>query len=82
MSDQTSGDAPSGASNAPFESALNATLRKLNDQLLLFLLGYMILVIGLVVFGSQLVPQLQLLLYVVPVLGACGYLIARRRTIR
>lgn len=61
------------ASGAPYESVLLKTVEKLRDQLLLFLLGYAVLIVVLAMAGSDIIVELRYLLYAIPVLGVLAY---------
>jgi hypothetical protein len=67
--------------NAPYEVPLTKAFDKLTSQIFLFLLAYVILLIGLAVFGSSLVATLRNLLYILPVLGVIAYLWQQQRAI-
>lgn len=67
--------------NAPYEVPLTKAFDKLTSQIFLFLLAYLILLIGLAVFGSSLVVTLRSLLYILPILGVVAYLWQQQRTI-
>jgi len=60
-------------SKAPYESVLLKTVEKLRDQLLLFLLGYAVLIVVLAMAGSEIIAELRYLLYGLPVLGVLAY---------
>ncbi len=72
---------PSVSRNAPYEVPLTKAFDKLTSQIFLFLLAYVILLIGLAVFGSSLVVTLRTLLYILPVLGVIAYLWQQQRAI-
>jgi len=63
----------SGLHNAPYEVPLTKAFDKLTSQIFLFLLAYVILLIGLAVFGSGLAVTLRSLFYIVPILGVAAY---------
>jgi|GEM_PF-2290360 len=65
----------------PYESTLNKAFDKLTSEIFIFLLAYMILVIGLVVFGKGIPSGLRALLYIIPVLGILSYGWGRKRTV-
>jgi hypothetical protein len=79
-SDQNTGSAQAttpattGAQTAPYEVPLTKAFDKLTSEVFLFLLAYVILLIGLAVFGSSLIVPLRTLLYIVPILGVAAYL--------
>lgn len=64
---------------APYEATLMNAFGKLNSEIFIFLLAYLILVIGLGVFAPGLANPLRTLLYGLPVLGIAGYLWQRQR---
>jgi len=66
---------------APYEIPLTKAFDKLTSEVFLFLLAYLILLIGLAVFGSNLVATLRDLFYILPVLGVIAYLWQQQRTI-
>src|SRR5438876_1425239 len=68
--------------NVPYEVPLTRAFDKLTSQIFIFLLAYVILLIGLAVFGSGLIVTLRSLLYILPVLGVIAYLWQQRKTIR
>jgi hypothetical protein len=57
----------------PYERALIRAFDKLTSEIFIFLLAYLILVIGLSVFGPALSAQLRSLFYILPVLGIVAY---------
>lgn len=67
--------------NAPYEVPLTKAFDKLTSQIFLFLLAYVILLIGLAVFGSSLAVTLRSLLYILPILGVGAYLWQHQRAI-
>ena len=67
--------------NAPYEVPLTKAFDKLTSQIFLFLLAYLILLIGLAVFGASLVVTLRNLFYILPVLGVIAYLWQQQRVI-
>jgi len=67
--------------NAPYEVSLTKAFDKLTSQIFLFLLAYVILLIGLAVFGSSLAVTLRGLLYILPILGVVAYLWQQQRAI-
>lgn len=69
----------STAQGPPYEKALNVAFQKLTDQILLFLLAYVILLIGLSVFASGIADKLRVLFYMIPILGVAAYVWTRRR---
>jgi tetratricopeptide (TPR) repeat protein len=56
-----------------YKEVLLEIVRKLQNELLLFILGYAILLIGVVRFGQSLVVELKALLYLLPLIAAGGY---------
>jgi hypothetical protein len=66
---------------SPYEAALNAAFKQLTDQILIFLLAYMILLIGISVFGQDIAAQLRTLLYIIPILGVAAYVWVRRSSL-
>src|SRR5436305_7829631 len=73
---------PDGVSrNAPYEVPLTKAFDKLTSQIFLFLLAYVILLIGLAVFGSNLAVTLRSLFYILPILGIAAYLWQQQRAI-
>jgi hypothetical protein len=67
--------------NPPYEATLNTALNKLTNEIFIFLLAYLMLLIGLSVFGSSLVAELRTLLYIIPILGVMAYVRLRRRNL-
>lgn len=59
----------------PYMEALWETIRKIRSQILLFIIAYSILLIGIAVWGPNLVVELKTLLYILPMLGVGGYLL-------
>src|SRR2546421_10359047 len=72
---------PEPRANAPYEGALNIAFNRLTSEILIFLLAYMILLIGLAAFGSSIETELRSLFYIIPVLGVGAYIWLKRRTI-
>lgn len=68
-------------SQAPYSEALAKAFDKLTSQILIFLLAYVILLIGLAVLGAQLAPTIRNLLYVIPLLGVAAFVFERRQNI-
>lgn len=66
---------------APFEGALIKAFDKLTSQIFIFLLAYVILLIGLAGFGSEMAATLRNLLYIIPVLGVVAYVWLQQRQI-
>lgn len=66
-------------SPAPFEGALNTAFNKLTSQILIFLLAYVILLIGVAVFGAGIESRLLSLFYILPILGVTAYVWLQRR---
>jgi hypothetical protein len=66
---------------APYEPVLLIAFDKLTNQILIFLLAYVILLIGLGVFAIELSDTLKNLLYIIPILGAGGYFLSQNRKI-
>ena len=56
--------------SVPFEPALLKAFDKLTNEILIFLLAYVILLIGLGVFADELSETLKNLLYIIPIMGA------------
>jgi hypothetical protein len=54
---------------------------QLTSQVLIFLLAYVILLIGLAYFGSEMADWLRNLLYIIPVLGVGVYVLFERQGI-
>lgn len=73
--------ATTGSQTAPYEVPLTKAFDKLTSEVLLFLLAYVILLIGLAVFGSSLIVPLRTLLYIIPILGVAAYLWQQHTTI-
>ena len=67
---------------APYEGVLTKAFDKLTSEVFIFLLAYMILIIGLAVFGERLANTLKTLLYIIPVLGVAAYVWLTQKTIR
>jgi hypothetical protein len=65
----------------PYEVPLTKAFDKLTSQVFIFLLAYVILLIGLAVFGSRLADTLRNLFYVIPVLGVLAYVWLKQRQI-
>jgi hypothetical protein len=79
-SDPSKQPSPLSSPSAPYEAVLAKAFDKLSFQVFVFLLAYMILVIGLAVFAPQLATELRTLIYVLPVLGVGAYVWQRRRS--
>src|SRR5215470_16459936 len=67
--------------SAPFEAPLTKAFDKLTSEIFIFLLAYVILLIGLAIFGSELANTLRNLLYLIPVLGVMAYVWLQQRKI-
>lgn len=67
--------------SAPYEYVLIKAFDKLTSQVFIFLLAYLILVIGLAVFAPQLTNEVRTILYVLPVLGIGAYLWQQQRSL-
>jgi len=92
MNTQTGQNQPSGSSklfpkpstsalSAPYETVLIKAFNKLTSQVFIFLLAYLILVIGLAVLAPQLTSQVRTLLYLLPILGIGAYLWQQQRSL-
>lgn len=68
-------------SSAPYEAPLTKAFDKLTSQVFIFLLAYVILLIGLAVFGSEMATTLRNLFYIIPILGVVAYLWLRQSEI-
>jgi hypothetical protein len=80
--DQGNAGAPAPhALDPPYASALNTALRKLTNEVLVFLIAYTILLIGLATLGTALATELRTLLYVIPVLGVLAYMWQQKRKV-
>lgn len=67
---------PASGSSAPYEAALTKAFEKftsVTSEIFIFLLAYVILLIGVAVFGSKIANTLRNLLYIIPVLGVMAY---------
>jgi len=62
------------AVNLPYEHALLKAFDKLTSEIFIFLLAYLILVVGVAWLVPTMSSSLQVLLHVLPVLGIAGYL--------
>ena len=65
----------------PYESILIKAFDKLTSQVFIFLLAYVILVIGLGVLAPAMAREVGALLYVLPLVGVGGYIWQRRRSL-
>lgn len=65
----------------PYEAALNKAFDKLNSQILIFLLAYLVLIIGLNITTGSIPESIVNLLYMIPLLGIIAYGWSRKRTI-
>jgi hypothetical protein len=68
-------------SNAPYEAPLAKAFDKLTSQIFIFLLAYVILLIGLAVFGAELAAALRNLFYVIPIIGVVAYVWLKQQEI-
>jgi hypothetical protein len=66
----------------PYEDALLRAFDKLTSQIFLFLLAYLILLIGLLVLAPTLSIELRNLLYILPILGVAAYVLLQWRRIK
>jgi hypothetical protein len=62
----------------PYEAALVQAINKLTSEVFIFLLAYVILLIGIAVFGESLTDTLRNLLYIIPILGVAAYVFLKR----
>lgn len=69
------------ASPVPYATVLAKAFDKLTSQILIFLLAYVILLIGLAVFGSQMAATYRNLLYIIPLLGVGAFAFEKRNKI-
>jgi hypothetical protein len=67
--------------SAPYQTVLIKAFDKLTSQIFIFLLAYLILVIGIAVLAPQLTNQVRTLLYLLPVLGIGAYAWQQRESI-
>jgi hypothetical protein len=65
----------------PYEAALLKAFDKLTSQILIFLLAYVILLIGIGVLAVEISDTFKNLLYIIPILGVGAYLWSQRRDI-
>jgi hypothetical protein len=71
------------ASTAPYEAALLKAFDKLTSQVLIFLLAYVIVLIGVAWFGDGIDSRLRMLFYLIPIMGVLAHVwLQRRRHIR
>jgi hypothetical protein len=63
---------------SPYEDVLNKAFDKLTSQVLIFLLAYMILLIGVAVLGNGIDSGLRTLFYIIPIMGVAGYIWLQR----
>ncbi len=68
--------------SAPYEVPLTKAFDKLTSQIFIFLLAYVILLIGLAVFGENLANSIKVLLYMIPILGVAAYVWQNQKKIR
>lgn len=66
------------AATPPYETALVQAINKLTSEVFIFLLAYVILLIGIAVFGESLTNTLRNLLYIIPILGVAAYVFLKR----
>lgn len=69
------------SSSVPYETALAKAFDKLTSEIFVFLLAYMILIIGLATLGQGIPDGLRGLLYIIPILGILAYGWSRKRTV-
>jgi hypothetical protein len=65
----------------PYAAALSKAFERLNSDIFIFLLAYMILVLAVGILAPRVSETLRALLYVVPILGIVGYTWGQRRKI-
>lgn len=68
--------------SAPYEAGLIKAFDKLTSEVFIFLLAYLILIIGLAVFAERLAITLKTLLYILPILGVAAYSWLSQKQIR
>jgi hypothetical protein len=86
MEEQAKSTPPSEAEqvppqSTPYETALNIAFNRLTSQILIFLLAYVILLIGIAVLGAGIETRLLTLLYIIPILGVVAYVWLQRRSV-
>ncbi len=59
--------------NIPFEQALTEGFKKLTNEVFLFLLCYMIIMVGLEVTAKGLIEKIRPLVYIIPLGGVAAY---------
>ena len=69
------------AAEVPYSSVLQLAFQKLTSQVLIFLLAYVILIIGVEFYGHQLGVTLRALFYLIPILGVSAYVFLERRKV-
>lgn len=65
--------------NAPYEALLTKAFDKLTSEVFIFLLAYVMLLLGLAMFGSLLAGTIRNVLYILPVLGVLSYVWLQQR---
>lgn len=73
MNEETEISTDKQKSMVPYEASFSKGLEKLTDQILVFLLLYMILLIGLDLFAKGIVEKYRPLLYIIPIGGVISY---------
>ena len=71
-------DTGADSSTQPYADALNLAFKKLTSEVFIFLLAYVILLIGMGVFAQQAEKSTRYLLYAIPVVGIAGELLLRK----
>jgi hypothetical protein len=67
--------------SAPYEAVLIKAFNRLTSEVFIFLLAYLILIIGLAVLAPGLTSEVRTLLYILPVLGIGAYSWQKRRAL-
>jgi hypothetical protein len=73
---------PSSSPEALLFKALMAVIQRLQAQILVFVVGYVILLIGVARYGQPLVIELKALFYVLPLVAMGGYILIEYHSIR
>jgi hypothetical protein len=78
---QTPSSSSSSSIVLPYEGALLKAFERLTSEIFIFLLAYVILIIGLTFLDATMTDTLRNLLYIIPILGVVAYTWLRQRNI-
>ena len=75
-------DQPGSGPTALPLNFLSQALQRLTSEILIYLLGYAVLVASLIIWGGSVNPALRNILYILPPLGIAAYIYQQRRRVK